>query len=192
MSVKKRAKELGYSGELLTPITMPWPPPDTDLERMTLKQEVYGTVDKRIELLMKHYKLEATSSDRWRQLALLLAHDWVPGFKLTTEYPRTRGRKIRIPPEAQVDLFNRIEAIRVSQKLKLGEATQQFLRQNRSDALWGGKKARYLENQYREGGLQFRLIETLKDTSFAGYAQMFRRTGPVSRRRRRPRRTKAS
>jgi hypothetical protein len=159
---------------------------------MTLKQEVYGKIDKRVELLLKHYKLEATSPDCWRQLTLRLAGDWIPGFKLTMEYSLTRGRKVSIPPEAKIDLFSRIEAIRVSQGLKLGEAAQQFVRQNRSDALWGGKEARYLENQYREGELLSRLKEALRDTPFAGYGQMFGTMAPISRRRRRPKRAKTS
>lgn len=196
MSVKKRAKELGYCVELLTPITMRWPPPENDPDQMALKQEIRGKLDEKVELLLKHYNLDG-APDSGRQLALRLARDWVPGFKFTKEHPRARGRKVSVTPEAQVDLFNRIEAIRVSQALKLGEACREFLRQNRSDPLWAGKTARYVEIQYRKGELlsklwEAKLDEIFKGTSFAGYGRAFTSTGLLSNRRRKSKRSKPS
>jgi hypothetical protein len=129
----RRAKSKPYEGVLLQPIILPdqW-----SLDRKLRGSKgvsIYSAADKerdiaeiaggeaeRIDALLRHFDISDADEDKWHQLALALARQHVPGFKLV----RAKGRPITASVDTLYALYRqaRIKSHQLSRAVKVTDA----------------------------------------------------------------------
>jgi hypothetical protein len=140
---RKRRRAPKYAGALARPI-------DLAADQIDRVQEVLGArMPEKIYLLFKHYKIDPSDEQScWRELALQLAFDHVPGLRLRPAFLSKVGRK----PTWKTGLGD--ELVRAVQDVKsqTGMGTQDAIRKLQEDKprTWGRYTIQNLGARYKE------------------------------------------
>lgn len=67
----------------------------------------FREIIEKMGLLLDYYEIPRQSDERWFNLSLRMAHDYIPGFRLVQK--RTKGAKEKWNPSLQLKLFNAVQ-----------------------------------------------------------------------------------
>jgi hypothetical protein len=159
-----REKPKRYLGELATPITWPSPPMfegyitherveafwlDYDRHQQEAEQLVQEVRLRKLSLLMSDYGIEDQNDTL--QLAMMLACDHVPGFRVVPERKKTQGRKKEWDAEKLEALLDAVKSVKKQHRFNDRQALAFLSNNARTAAEWGpprhykGTKKQWIE-----------------------------------------------
>jgi hypothetical protein len=160
MASKRRC----YIGELATPIIRPNPPTfegavtperfdkfwhDYDTHETNTKQLIEQKLSQKMTLLMEHYDI--SDPNDFAALALALAFEHVPGFKIVPEVKAKSGRRRKWDGPRLLDLFTTVNKLRSQHRFKEKQALTFMVNNQQYRAICGpppghrGSKQQWIE-----------------------------------------------
>lgn len=90
-------------------------------------EEVNEALSKKLIQLLKHYGIDQKNPNCWLHLTLLLAEDFIPGFRVADNASK-RGRKLRWTPEARWTLLEDVAEYQKKNRGTAKNACRQLLK----------------------------------------------------------------
>jgi hypothetical protein len=146
----EKRKPRRYAGALACPIIWKFPPPFRgaatkvrtakywkayDRHQQRTENAVKRLVAKKLSLLMDHYGID--DKEDMKTLALALASEHVPGFKIVTPRKANRGRKREWDGSRLENLFETVETIKREHRFSDRQALKFMVNNERHAVTWG-------------------------------------------------------
>lgn len=102
----------------------------------------------KLALLLDHFGIPASASDKWQRLALVLAEHSVPGMRVAPSPPISRGRKRTGPTPDEVQTA--VLKIAIERQRGIRDAIEVL--RKRAPSRWGKFSAAKMRSLFYEGG----------------------------------------